>query len=76
MEVVEIEADHVAGAPAVPGSTRNTTKYMTKYERARVTGTRALQIRCVFSVRGGFVIFPLRYLLTFSLIRLAAWVHR
>ena len=25
---------------------RKTTKYMTKYERARVLGTRALQIRC------------------------------
>lgn len=24
---------------------RNTTKYMTKYERARILGTRALQIR-------------------------------
>jgi len=26
---------------------RSTTPYMTKYERARVLGTRALQIRCV-----------------------------
>ena len=26
---------------------RTTTPYMTKYERARVLGTRALQIRCV-----------------------------
>ena len=25
---------------------RSTTPYMTKYERARVLGTRALQIRC------------------------------
>ena len=25
---------------------RTTTKYMTKYERARILGTRALQIRC------------------------------
>jgi hypothetical protein len=27
---------------------RTTTKYMTKYERARILGTRALQIRCPF----------------------------
>lgn len=26
---------------------RITTRYMTKYERARILGTRALQIRCV-----------------------------
>ena len=26
---------------------RTTTKYMTKYERARILGTRALQLRCV-----------------------------
>ena len=26
---------------------RTTTRYMTKYERARILGTRALQIRCV-----------------------------
>lgn len=25
---------------------RSTTKYMTKYERARILGTRALQLRC------------------------------
>ena len=25
---------------------RTTTRYMTKYERARILGTRALQIRC------------------------------
>ena len=31
---------------AVPISERITTPYMTKYERARVLGTRALQIRC------------------------------
>lgn len=33
----------------VPNDKRNTTPYMTKYERARVLGTRALQIRCVRS---------------------------
>lgn len=30
-----------------PNAYRITTRYMTKYERARVLGTRALQIRCV-----------------------------
>lgn len=29
----------------IPGEKRTTTPYMTKYERARVLGTRALQIR-------------------------------
>lgn len=28
-----------------PSGTKITTKYMTKYERARILGTRALQIR-------------------------------
>ena len=32
---------------AVAECDRQTTPYMTKYERARVLGTRALQIRCV-----------------------------
>ena len=31
----------------VDNEKRTTTPYMTKYERARVLGTRALQIRCV-----------------------------
>lgn len=31
----------------IPDSERNTTPYMTKYERARILGTRALQIRYV-----------------------------
>lgn len=30
----------------IPESERTTTPYMTKYERARILGTRALQIRC------------------------------
>jgi DNA-directed RNA polymerase I, II, and III subunit RPABC2 len=30
-----------------PNTNRITTKYMTKYERARILGTRALQIRYV-----------------------------
>jgi DNA-directed RNA polymerases I, II, and III subunit RPABC2 len=29
-----------------PNKVRITTPYLTKYERARVLGTRALQIRC------------------------------
>lgn len=33
----------------VPNDQRTTTPYLTKYERARVLGTRALQIRCVDS---------------------------
>ena len=32
---------------------RITTRYMTKYERARVLGTRALQIRSVLTRGGG-----------------------
>ena len=46
--VVEIDAPeegHVGGH-AVPKEDRITTPYMTKYERARILGTRALQIRC------------------------------
>ena len=30
----------------IPEGERTTTPYMTKYERARILGTRALQIRC------------------------------
>ena len=30
----------------IPDDERTTTPYMTKYERARILGTRALQIRC------------------------------
>lgn len=33
----------------VPKEQRNTTPYMTKYEKARVLGTRALQIRWVYA---------------------------
>lgn len=36
----------------VPNEQRATTPYMTKYERARVLGTRALQIRFVRSLAG------------------------
>lgn len=34
----------------IPNDKRSTTPYMTKYERARVLGTRALQIRFVLSI--------------------------
>lgn len=34
----------------IPNANRTTTPYMTKYERARILGTRALQIRCVFQI--------------------------
>ena len=49
-EGIEGAADRtelLADAPAQPidKSKRITTRYMTKYERARVLGTRALQIR-------------------------------
>lgn len=35
----------------IPTDKRTATPYMTKYERARVLGTRALQIRYVMEVR-------------------------
>lgn len=43
MDNIEIIAPGNAGG-GVPKAKRITTKYMTKYERARVLGTRALQI--------------------------------
>lgn len=44
MEVVD--AGDAGGAGLRSADDRITTKYMTKYERARILGTRALQIRC------------------------------
>lgn len=44
MEILEEGAAQQAPADRP----RITTRYMTKYERARVLGTRALQIRCVY----------------------------
>lgn len=38
-------ADIIMDAPQPAEGPRMTTRYMTKYERARVLGTRALQIR-------------------------------
>jgi DNA-directed RNA polymerases I, II, and III subunit RPABC2 len=35
----------------VPNDQRTTTPYMTKYEKARILGTRALQIRYVGPVK-------------------------
>ncbi len=40
-----------------PNKVRVTTPYLTKYERARVLGTRALQIRCVHDSYTGSLAF-------------------
>lgn len=40
----------------IPKDKRSTTPYMTKYERARVLGTRALQIRWVLLSHFYFVV--------------------
>jgi DNA-directed RNA polymerase I, II, and III subunit RPABC2 len=46
-------AEAAAGAgKAVEASQRITTRYMTKYEKARILGTRALQLRWVTEERG------------------------
>jgi DNA-directed RNA polymerase I, II, and III subunit RPABC2 len=47
-DVLEIDGpeDGSGGGRAVAAEDRITTPYMTKYERARILGTRALQIRC------------------------------
>ena len=46
-DVVEVDGpeDGSGGGKAVAAEDRITTPYMTKYERARILGTRALQIR-------------------------------
>ncbi len=41
-------------AKRIPEHERSTTPYMTKYERARVLGTRALQIRYISFHPGDF----------------------
>lgn len=51
MEIVD--AGDAGGAGLRSADDRITTKYMTKYERARILGTRALQIRCGVSRRAG-----------------------
>ena len=58
-DTVQVEEGTGSGAGATgaglrgerqPNKERVTTPYLTKYERARVLGTRALQIRCVISL--------------------------
>jgi DNA-directed RNA polymerases I, II, and III subunit RPABC2 len=41
----DVGAANAHGGKAIPREERTTTPYMTKYERARILGTRALQIR-------------------------------
>jgi DNA-directed RNA polymerase I, II, and III subunit RPABC2 len=41
----DIGAANEPGSKAIPVEQRSTTPYMTKYEKARILGTRALQIR-------------------------------
>lgn len=43
-ERVDLINSDLSGRPSATGEARITTRYMTKYERARVLGTRALQI--------------------------------
>ena len=43
----DIRAANTPGSKAIPPEQRTTTPYMTKYEKARILGTRALQIRWV-----------------------------
>ena len=40
-----------SGETTIPISERVTTPYLTKYERARILGTRALQLRFVHSAQ-------------------------
>lgn len=47
-----------------PNKVRVTTPYLTKYERARILGTRALQIRCVRA--GVYYYYPLLYCVDFD----------
>lgn len=41
----DLRAANTPGSKAIPPDQRSTTPYMTKYEKARILGTRALQIR-------------------------------
>jgi len=43
----DLGAANTPGSKAIPPEQRTTTPYMTKYEKARILGTRALQIRSV-----------------------------
>jgi DNA-directed RNA polymerases I, II, and III subunit RPABC2 len=44
----DVGAANTPGSKAIPPDQRTTTPYMTKYEKARILGTRALQIRFLF----------------------------
>ncbi len=46
-EVPDDGVDLIDPTEATESATKVTTRYLTKYERARILGTRALQIRCV-----------------------------
>ena len=47
----DVGAANTPGSKAIPPDQRSTTPYMTKYEKARILGTRALQIRYVCTPR-------------------------
>lgn len=44
LEGAEVQVDVIEAGPEPPARPRITTRYLTKYEKARVLGTRALQI--------------------------------
>ena len=44
-EYLKLEGEGAAAGSLVEASSRVTTRYMTKYEKARILGTRALQLR-------------------------------
>lgn len=50
MDILPQEGADSSGA----NKARITTRFLTKYERARILGTRALQIRCAFRAGVGF----------------------
>ena len=56
-----------SGAAREPNKVRVTTPYMTKYERARILGTRALQIRCSLMCSYPFAIPLIAIHITFSM---------
>jgi RNA polymerase Rpb6 len=47
----DVRAANKPGSKAIPPEQRMTTPYMTKYEKARILGTRALQIRFWWNVK-------------------------
>ena len=67
-DVVEIDRpDDLEEGQAVAMEDRITTPYMTKYERARILGTRALQIRCAARRVPSTPCAPSRWLIVSSL---------